>query len=81
VKGTVRVTADGDAADVNVGEAVLIPGAVTRFALDGEGEVLDYYVPDLQADIATPLLAAGHAREAILRLGGAEDASDLNAVL
>ncbi len=80
VSGKMRVTAGETQADIKMGEAVLIPGVETDFSLEGGGEVLDYYVPDLEQDIVRPLLEAGHSRAAILRLGGAEDTSDLNAV-
>jgi mannose-6-phosphate isomerase len=51
------------------GEALLVPGAVPEFRVAGAGNLLDYYVPDLQQDVVAPLLEAGHSREAIAGLG------------
>ena len=77
VTGRVRVGAGDGEADLGPGEAVLVPGGESRFTLEGAGEVLDYYVPDLAQDVAAPLAAAGHGRDAIVRLGGSPDTSDL----
>ncbi len=52
------------------GDAVLVPGSLDRFTLQGTGSFLEYYVPDLIRDIGEPLLRAGHSRESIARLGG-----------
>jgi len=59
------------------GQAVLVSGHAHRFTLTGRGECLDYYVPDLERDIITPLRDAGHLPDAIVRLGGDPATSDL----
>ncbi len=53
------------------GEALLVPGSASSFAVEGTGAFLDYFVPDLQEDIAVPLCRAGHADAAIFQLGDA----------
>ncbi len=45
---------------VRAGCAVLVPGSTEAFELSGRGTVLDYYVPDVESDIVTPLVNAGH---------------------
>ena len=59
------------------GEAVLVPGAVDRFTVEGTGAFLVYCVPDLQQDIIAPLADAGHPMDDIVRLGGDPAHSDL----
>ena len=58
-------------------EAVLVPGQYEAFSVEGHGEFLDYYFPDLRADVIDPLLSAGHSRDAITLLGGDREHSDL----
>ena len=62
---------------IDVAQAVLIPGQHEHYRVEGLGEFLDYYVPDLELDIIKPLLAAGHSRDAITLLGGDTQHSDL----
>jgi mannose-6-phosphate isomerase len=62
---------------VRVGEAVMVPGSLNAYHVTGAGAFLDYYVPNLQHDILTPLMEAGHSLESIIRLGGTPDESDL----
>lgn len=57
--------------------ALLVPGGSKGYEIEGKGIFLDYYVPDLEQDIYRPLQAAGHRRDAILRLGGARQGNDL----
>ena len=59
------------------GQAVLVPGGLDRFEATGDGEFLDYYVPDLKEDIVSPLMECGHRPEDIARLGGDHSASDV----
>jgi mannose-6-phosphate isomerase len=77
VSGAPEVACEGTACGMRPGEAVLVPGCAPGFALRGDGVVLDYYVPNLRADVVEPLLAAGHDRDAIARLGGDPRESDL----
>ena len=65
------------ARSVDPGQAILVPGAATHFAVEGRGAVLDYFVPELRADIVEPLLEHGHSEEDIARLGGDPARSDL----
>lgn len=76
--GELSVICDSHARALAPGEAVLVPGSVEAFDVEGEGRFLEYYVPDLARDIVEPLLLAGHAREDIARLGGAPGHSDLD---
>jgi mannose-6-phosphate isomerase len=66
---------------LHAGEVVLVPGALTHYKVTGDGELLDYYVPDLERDIVAVLRAAGHSDEAIVKLGGAADRSNLAAFI
>jgi len=75
--GTVTVAGGRSACCLRAGEAVLVPGCFKQYHVEGEGVWLDYYVPDLARDIAAPLIAAGHAPAAIVRLGGMPETSDL----
>lgn len=59
-------------------QALLIAGDAGAYSVEGEGSFLDYYVPDLRADIVEPLQKAGYTKEEILRLGGDPASSDLN---
>lgn len=80
-RGPVSVRAGGDCVSLDAGAAVLVPGCLNEFEVDGLGAILDYYVPDLARDIVAPLRAAGHGDDAIVRLGGGPARSDLNAAL
>ncbi len=80
-RGRLKIQAEGEAVGVGPGDALLAPACAPAYTVAGEGAVLDYFVPDLQADIAGPLLAAGHAPEDIVRLGGDPSLSDLRAYL
>lgn len=75
--GKLEIAGGAAKAAVRPGEAVLIPGGLKGFSVAGTGELLDYYVPDLQGDIVAPLQAAGHADAAIAALGGPASTSDL----
>ncbi len=76
-EGPVMVCAGGMRLEVPRGGAVLVPGFVSSYTLGGECPVLVYYVPELARDLVRPLLAAGHARVAILGLGGPAPTNDL----
>jgi len=75
--GTISVRAGSDERDLPVGSALMVRGSEARFAIDGDGTVLKYYVADLERDVLSPLRDAGHAYEAILELGGDPGTSDL----
>ena len=65
----VAVEAGAPESSIAPGAAVLIPGANQRFSLHGHGLVLDYYVPDLDRDVAGPLRDSGFGLEEIRALG------------
>jgi mannose-6-phosphate isomerase len=51
---------DGEyAARLFPGQALLVPGALSRYEASGTGSFLDYYVPDIKKDILLPLLDHG----------------------
>ena len=64
---------DGDLSigDVQIrrGASVVLPSDLPPIHAEGAGRFLLGYIPDLEADIRRPLLAAGHAPEEISRLG------------
>jgi mannose-6-phosphate isomerase len=64
------VRAGGESVLMAAGQALLVPGDVPEFAVEGEGAFLDYYVPDLHADIAVPLKENGYSDEEICSVGG-----------
>ena len=77
VAGRLAVEAGAMSPPLRPGQAVLVAAEQTVFRVEGEGTWLDYYVPDLERDIQAPLRQAGHAPEAIARLGGDPATSDL----
>ena len=76
-QGPVDVAAGATNYRIEAGAAALVCGCQESYRASGSGQLLDYYVPDLERDVLVPLRAAGHARDAIVRLGGAAEASDL----
>jgi mannose-6-phosphate isomerase len=80
-RGPVSVRAGGDCAALDAGAAVLVPGCLEAFEVDGVGAILDYYVPDLALEIVAPLRAAGHSDDTIVRLGGVPSRSDVKTAL
>ena len=50
-------------------ESLLLPAALSRLHIEGPADALLGYLPDLDTDIRTPLLAAGHGVDAIDALG------------
>jgi len=58
-----------DGAALAPGEAALVPGISDRFEINGNGAVLDYYVPDLVEDIVEKLQNQGHGLQQIKALG------------
>lgn len=62
----------GDAAPLTLplGCTVLLPADLPEVALDGRATVLCSWIGDLVEDVARPLRAAGHSRNAIASLGG-----------
>ena len=56
---------------------MLVLGSRDHFVVEGDGSFLNYYVPDLERDVITPLRESGHSPEDIKRLGGDPATSDL----
>lgn len=52
------------------GNAILLPASSEKITITGTGAFLDYYVPDIERDILTPLLRNGYNREQIQALCG-----------
>jgi mannose-6-phosphate isomerase len=76
-EGSLTVRTQGASTVLAPGQAALVTGAAAEFQVTGDGAFLDYYGPDLLADVVRPLLAAGHSEDAIARLGGTPRTSDL----
>ncbi len=79
--GRLTVSAGSDSRTLSPGECVLIPGAFQSFEVEGQGSYLDYFVPDLACDVLEPLKAAGHSADAIAKLGGPLETSDIAKVV
>lgn len=71
------VSAGGNCVTLGRGTAVLVPGGVAEYYLESDGAMLDFFVPDLHADVIAPLREAGHAEAAIGALGGDPAGSDV----
>jgi mannose-6-phosphate isomerase len=69
IGGGVTVAVESDDRSIRSGEAVMVIGASAEYSVAGHGIILDYYVPNIESDIAAPLQAAGHSAEAIASLG------------
>jgi len=69
-KSPLDVQAGGAHCRLAPGQAVLIPAHVPSYTVSGTEGWLDYYVPDLRADVFEPLLARGYDPARIARLGG-----------
>ena len=76
--GRLTVTTEDGSTSLMSGEALLLPGELSEFVVEGSGAFLDYYVPELHEDIVSPLCKTGYPMEQILRLGGDPASSDLN---
>lgn len=72
---------DSGACVLNRGEAALIPASMPAWRISGQGSFLEYYVPDLYADVIAPLRWQGHADSEILPLGGTGGGNDLQPLL
>ncbi len=69
INGEMTVEANASSVTLNVGQALLVPGCAHSFTVTGHGDILDYYVPDLQHDIIEPLRKEGHSPQEITQLG------------
>lgn len=58
IQGNLVVETDAGSEDLSAGDVVLVPAELTGYRLKGSGEVLTYYVPEMEEDIIRPLVAA-----------------------
>lgn len=75
--GPLTVASGTESLAIRRGEAVLVPGGAGEYTLIGHGDVLNYFAPNLMEDVVRPLQAAGHDRNAIVRLAGSSAHNDL----
>lgn len=69
VGAPVTVHAGGLARELGQARSLLLPAALGEVAIDGPGDVLFGYLPDLEADVRRPLRDAGYAPATIATLG------------
>lgn len=83
IEGTARVRAPGGEETLRPGQTVLLPAAMGRATVEPQGAaaVLKSYVPDLAADVVSPLRQAGASDETIIALGGRTRLNPLAALL
>jgi mannose-6-phosphate isomerase len=77
------VVANGTAAELGVGQSVVIPAQADAYHIEPAGELslICSFVPDLLRDVIAPLQRAGYGNRDIAQLGGHLRRSDLNAML
>ncbi|MBI4556421.1 MAG: class I mannose-6-phosphate isomerase [Candidatus Hydrogenedentes bacterium] len=75
--GSVALSAGADTLHLNPGEAGFVTGRTQQYTIEGEGSLLDYYVPELGRDIVGPLLESGYPLEEIRQLPDLGDISGL----
>ncbi|MFP4173628.1 MAG: type I phosphomannose isomerase catalytic subunit [Candidatus Hydrogenedentota bacterium] len=63
LSGKLILSAEGASLTVPPGKAVLIPGGAGAYTIEGHGSFLDYYVPNLEADIIKPARHEGYTDE------------------
>lgn len=71
VSGNLKVIGEDGEETLQPGDAVLVSGSTGPYAVEGTGQLLLYYVPEMKRDIVEPLLNAGHSQEQIGALLGA----------
>ncbi|AEW97842.1 phosphomannose isomerase [Streptantibioticus cattleyicolor NRRL 8057 = DSM 46488] len=71
----VTVTAGRHGEHLGRARTLLLPAALERLGIGGPADVLLGYLPDLEADIRRPLLAAGRGPVAVAALGEGLDGS------
>ncbi|MBC8989613.1 class I mannose-6-phosphate isomerase [Micromonospora chalcea] len=80
VGGPVRVHVDGWSQILEPAATLLLPAACGSAQIDGPADVLFGYLPDLDADVFRPLLAAGYRPQTIASLGEGFDELVVEAV-
>ena len=83
IEGTVRVRAPGGDETLRPGQTAMLAAGLGQATLEPQGPaaVLKSYVPDLWADVVSPLRQAGVSDEAIIALGGRTRLNPLAAML
>lgn len=66
--GSVQVDADDVHKNLSPRRAIMVCGKCEEFALNGSGSLLDYYVPNIQAEIVEPLRRHGVSDDAISKV-------------
>jgi mannose-6-phosphate isomerase len=69
VGAPVRLRAGDWRGTLDRASTLLLPAALGAVEIEGPADVLFGYLPDLEADVLAPLLAAGYAPSVIERLG------------
>lgn len=59
-EGSLFIKGNEASVELEAGAVAFIPGATSQFTVEGRGSYLEYYVPDLVADIRKPLNIAGY---------------------
>ena len=71
LSGSAEITFDGGAIEFASGESMLIPACLGEYSIKGKITYLKTYVPDIEADVITPLLDAGFSKSDIIgNVGG-----------
>lgn len=70
IQGQTRLESPAWPVDLPAGWTVLLPADMRDVAISGEATLICAFIPDLNADIAGPLLARGHAPKSIELLAG-----------
>ncbi|GGY24601.1 class I mannose-6-phosphate isomerase [Streptomyces djakartensis] len=65
----VTVESGGQRVPLERAGSLLLPAALGRVRIQGPADVLAGYLPDLERDVRSPLLAAGHGQAAVAALG------------
>lgn len=83
LEGPVKVRWAGGETVLERGRTALVPAGLRSCTVEGEEpyRLLRMYVPDLRADVAEPLRAAGRTPEEIMALGGDAAHNDVARVL
>ena len=67
--GQMVITAGDEICTLDPCRAALIPAGIGGYSITGTGKVLNYYVPDLEADVIGPLRNAGYDEATMGALG------------
>ncbi|MCK4257392.1 MAG: class I mannose-6-phosphate isomerase [Halanaerobiales bacterium] len=73
LEGNGTLNTKTDNYQLTVGETWVIPAALGDVELKGNIKILKSYIPDLQKEVITPLLAKGYTKEDLSKVGGLEN--------